>query len=381
MENAYTDGTRTAFDTESGQTVDRLSLDLDQSHTLGKGWQLTYGAGFDLARDHDWQHYTVREGDPASEDTDSSLREYTANLYAGIGRQFARVGFSLSLSGEYYRLGDYDDWALYPQASFTWMPSSDHTLQLALSSDKSYPSYWEMQRSVSYIDGYSEAHGTPGLRPAHNYSAQLTYVLRQKYVFMLYWSETSDYFQQTAYQSPDRPALIYQSHNWNLNRFVGMNAIVPFRIGQWLDSRVTLSGMRMHQRCDRFHEISFDRSKWLGIARMENTVRLAKKPDLTLDISGYYQSPAIQGTYDADPSWGVDAGAKWTFSRGRATLSVRCTDLFETTLPFAWVRYKGQHLDMDSGAYTRAFTVRLAWRFGVYKERKTDRVDTSRFGH
>lgn len=381
MQNNYADGTRTAFDTQSGQTVNRLSLKLDQAHTLGTGWQLTYGTSFDLAEDHDWQHYTLHEGDFRTADTDSRLREYTANLYAGFGRQFARVGFSLSLTGEYYRLEEYDNWSLYPQASLLWMPSADHMLQFTLSSNKSYPSYWEMQESVTYIDGYSEAHGTPGLRPSHNYSGQLMYILRQKYIFMLFWNFQSDYFVQTVYQTPDRLALVYQSHNWDLNRQMGMNAIVPFRIGQWLDSRLTLTGMRMHQRCDRFHDIGFDRTRWLGIARMENTLRLCRKPDLALDISAYYQSRAIQGTYDVDPSWGVDAGAKWTFAKGRATLSARCTDLFESTLPFAKVRYKGQYLDMDSGAYTRAFTVRFSLRLGGYKEKKRSEVDTSRFGH
>ena len=38
-------------------------------------------------------------------------------------------------------------------------------------------------------------------------------------------------------------------------------------------------------------------------------------------------------------------------------------------------------LDMDSGAYSRTFTVHFSYRFGSYKERKHKEVDTSRFGH
>ena len=124
-----------------------------------------------------------------------------------------------------------------------------------------------------------------------------------------------------------------------------------------------------------------DRSKWLGVVRMDNTIRLSRKPDLTLDLSGYYQSAAIQGTYDVDPSWSVNAGAKWTFDKSRASLSVRCNDIFESSLPFAKVRYKGQYLDMDSGTYTRSVTVHFSYRFGTYKEKRHKTVDTSRFGH
>ena len=41
----------------------------------------------------------------------------------------------------------------------------------------------------------------------------------------------------------------------------------------------------------------------------------------------------------------------------------------------------GQWLDMDSGAYSRTFTVHFSYRFGSYKGGGTKEVDTSRFGH
>lgn len=42
--------------------------------------------------------------------------------------------------------------------------------QLSLSTDKTYPSYWDMQSSVSYLNGYTELWGTPGLKPMTNYN-------------------------------------------------------------------------------------------------------------------------------------------------------------------------------------------------------------------
>lgn len=381
MQNRYQDGQATRFDVRSGQSIDRLSLRLDQEHRLEKGWQLTYGAAFDLSEDHDWQHYTLHEGAVETEDTDSRLTEYTGNFYAGLGKQLSRGSLSLSLSGEYYQLGGYRNWSLYPQASFTWMFGERHLLQFSLSSDKRYPSYWEMQEAVSYIDGYSEIRGTPGLRPMRTYQGQALYMLRQKYIFSLFWNEMPDYFVQTGWQASDRLALVYQSLNWDTNRQVGANAIVPLRAGKWLDTRLTFTGLYMKQRCDAFHDFSFDRTKWVGIVRMENTLKVSKKPDLSLDLSGYYQSPVIQGTFDVEPSWSIDVGAKWTFAKGRASLTARCMDIFESADPAVKIRYAGQHIDMDSGAYTRAVTLHFAYRFGGYKEKTRKKVDTSRFGH
>ena len=381
LENDYADGSATAFRIGSGQRIDRLNATIDERYAFDSGWELTAGGAFAFARSHDRQHYTVLEGAPTTSDTDARLDEYTANLYAGFGRQFGKMSFSASLAGEYYRLGDYENRSLYPQASLNWMPSERHIVQLNFSSDKRYPSYWEMHGAVSYIDGYSEVHGTSGLRPSRSYGAQGIYIYRQKYIFVLFWNEMPDYFVQAAWQSSDRLALIYQSLNWNTNRQWGANVVVPFSIGEWLDSRLTVTGLRMRQRCDAYHDMLFDRSKWVGIVRLINTFRLSRKPDLALEVNGFFQTKAIQGTYDIDPLGAVDAALKWTFDSGRATLSVRCSDLFETGRPFTRIRYRGQWLDMGSNMYTRTTTVQLSYRFGGYKERKHKEVDTSRFGH
>ena len=55
--------------------------------------------------------------------------------------------------------------------------------QLSLSTDKTYPSYWDMQSSVSYLNGYTELWGTPGLKPMTNYNLNGNYIWKQKYIF------------------------------------------------------------------------------------------------------------------------------------------------------------------------------------------------------
>lgn len=382
MSNDYADGTQTRFDVVSGQRIDRLALDIDRERQAG-GWQLSYGGSFDWTRDGESQHYTVIEGEVAAGDTDSSADERVGELYVGAGRQFARGGISFSLTGEYYTLGDYRRTALYPQATLLWMPADDHLAQLTLSSDKQYPSFWAMQQAVSYLDGYAEICGTPGLRPMRSYNLQALYMYRRKYIFLLFWSEMPDYFEQAAWQASDRLALVYQTLNWDVNRQWGAMTVVPVEAGRW-DARITLSGLRQHQRCDAFHDMSFDRTKWVGMVRMENTLRLCEKPALSLELSAFYSTPVIQATYDTDPIWSVDVGAKCSFAGGRATLTLRATDLFQHGDPDAKVRYGGQSMDIASGFYARRVSANFSWRFGRYGERESReprKVDTSRFGH
>lgn len=71
----------------------------------------------------------------------------------------------------------------------------------------------------------------------------------------------------------------------------------------------------------------------------------------------------------------------WNFANDKISLSARCNDIFNSGMSQVKVRFKGQNLDMDSGSYSRAFTVHFSYRFGGYKKKETKKVDTSRFGH
>ena len=375
------DGTPSEFVIDAGQRIDRLSLYLDQQSDLGHSWKLNGGARFSYIHDDDYQYYL---SDAMSDDLDTDFRlgEYTYDLYLGTSKSFSeRLSFSVSLTGEYYRRNDYDRWALFPQASLNWMPSSDHILQAEMSSDKSYPSFWEMSGATTCLDGYAEVHGTPTLRPSSSYSLTLTYVFRQKYIFQLYGNHRIDAFNQSAYLAPDRLAVIYQTLNWDYMSSYGALVVVPFRIGERFSSRLTLTAFDYLIRNSDFYGMDYKRSKWVALAAMENTLRLSRKPDLVFEFGGHYQSEALQCTYDIGPSWRVDTGMKWTFAGGKADLSVRGNDLFDSLTPTSSVNFGAQQLHMGNEFHTRNVTVNFVYRFGGYREKERKEVDTSRFGH
>lgn len=376
--NIYAEGSN-RFDLISMQRIDRLDLSADYTRSFASGWEFACGALWSRSGNRDTQSYRVLEGDVQTQETDSHLRETEAALHAGFGRQFAKGGLSLSLTGDYYRLGDYEKFALYPSASLHWQPADGHLLQLSLSTDRHDPSYWELHTSVTYLDGYEEVRGTPGLRPAWDYEGQLLYLFRQKYLFLLFWNETPDYFQQTGWQSDERLALIYRTFNWRTNRQWGAMTTIPWRAGERAEGRVTATGLRQRQRCGETFELPFDRSKWVGRLTADNTLLLSRRPLLHFEVKGFYQTPAIQATYDLSACWSLDMALTWSFDKGRARLSVRCDDLFDSSMPFVRLRYGGQWLDMDTGYHTRTLSLRLSWRLGSYREREYKEVDTSRF--
>ena len=374
----YQDGSQSSFSMVGGQKIDRYSIYADQKQSLSKGWNLGYGISYRFAKDLDFQTYDKATGNIQTQNTYSNLREQTTNFYVSLSKNYT-TGTSLSVSatGEYYTIGNYHKWAVYPQASLTYFKTPKHVFQLSLSTDKTYPSYWDMQSSVSYLNGYTELWGTPNLKPMTNYNLNGSYIFLNKYILSLFFTHTSDYFTQAAYQSTDRLALIYKNTNWNYMQVWGANIILPFKVGNWLDSRLTLVGMQMHQRCDDFFDIPFNRKKWVFSGTLDNTFKVNK--NLSFELMGNVQTPVIQGTFDIESIFNLTAGLRWNFANDKLSLSVRCYDIFDTGMPATKVRFKGQNLNMDSGFYSRAFTLHFSYRFGGYKKKEIKGVDTSRF--
>jgi hypothetical protein len=97
-----------------------------------------------------------------------------------------------------------------------------------------------------------------------------------------------------------------------------------------------------------------------------------------MTIDGMIRSKAHQAIYDLPGSGKLDLGLRWQFWKKQAVLHVFCNDLFETSSINPRIDYKGQYMNMDFSCY-REVGVSLTVKFGGYKAKKSDNVNTSRF--
>lgn len=371
------------FLVDERQTIDRWNVYAGQNHDLPQGWGLNYGINFTFAREKSGQLYQLDAGtDLPVTNTDTHMREETYNFYVGTEKSFNnQLSMSLSLAGEYYRLMDYQQWAVYPTFQLSYQPSSEHIFQLGFSSDKAYPNYWELQDITSYINGYMKLKGNPYLRPSTDYTASLTYIFKGKYIANVYYSHVKDFFSQLPYQSPDELALVYQSINLDYEQNAGLSLIIPFSVGTWWTAQCMFDGSYNQDVCDKYYNISLNRSNWRGIVQMNNTFRLSSRPNLQLEYNLLYVSPTLQGIYDVSSVWKMDLGLKWTFANDKAELKIQGNDLFNTFVPDGKIDYKGQKLNMDILNINRNLSISFTYKFNGYKEKKHKKVDTSRFGY
>ena len=379
LESKLTDNTRQLLDYTSDQKIRKFSIYADQSHALANDWTLKYGVRYDYTDNKNAQFFNQTEGKDDVGNSSSRLYEQITNFYGGFDKEFENgLSLSLSATGEYYSIGNYHKWAVYPQASLSYSPSEKHTFMLGVSSEKDYPTYWDMQTSTTYMNAYEELQTIEGLRPANVYSVNANYLFLQKYMLSLFYERTNDYFTMDMYQAKDRLALVYRTQNWNYYQSFGMSANIPFNIGEWLSSQVNATVVNDRNRCDNFWDIPFDRKKWACMLAMQNHFSVGS--NLGFDLDAMYRSSMISGISDTKPVFTVNVGAQWNFLKDKASLSLNCADLFDTMRMKVRNRYAGQHIDLNMGQYSRTVSVKFVYRFGGSISKEKKEVDSSRFG-
>ena len=378
------EGEESHYRTEDRQTIDRWKAFAAQEHRLGKGWELNYGANLEWARDKSFQwYYDPVTGGRISVGGDggfsSRLDEQSQNVYAGFSKSFSdKWMMDGSLALEHFKNAAWNDWSVYPTLNVTWLPAAGHILQLGLSSDKVYPDYWALQSTTSHPDAYTEIVGYPSLRPRKEYEAALSYILKSKYVFTAYFSHNKDYFIQLLYQNPDRLVQTYRTLNEDFMQQGGIQASIPFNVGEWWSGRATLIGAWQREKNSDFYDIPFDRDIAFGMLVMNNTFDLSKKHNLKLLVNGMIRSKGIQGDYDLPASGNLDLQLRWGFAGGRGLVNVFCKDIFQTSMISPLIDYGGQYMKSGYECY-RQSGVSLTWKFGGYAEKKREGLDTGRF--
>lgn len=391
-----TNGSRTDMINNTRQDVSRWSVFLNKTHSFASGWGLNYGVHGGYASSKNYSEYLYDQGAGYEMDEealeDNTQKEYIVDIFAEVSKSFGeRFSATVGLKGEYFK-SDYassrenmnlwNEGALFPTVSLSYTFSPRHILQFDISSDKTYPGYWQVSPQVTPLNSYSEVAGNPLLKPYRTYEGQMVYIFRQKYMLVAFCEYTPDYFAQLPYQSDTELKTVFRFENMDYSLEAGLAVIIPFNVGRFWNSRITLRGWRMQEKNDNFHGISYNREAYLGLAHMSNTFNLCDKPNLKMTIDGQYVTPgAIQGIYDLGSMYEISAGLKWTFLNDRASLTLKGDDIFASSIPRTIKINQGnQWSRMRKLNDERCLKLSFVWMFGGYKEREHDSIDTSRFG-
>lgn len=366
----------------SEQTINKWMFTADQTHSLAHGWGLSYGVKGQFTSNKSYQTTIDKDGTIQPNGTSSvDNNERIWNIYAGFSKQINKA-FSLeaSVAAEQYHSPIWDKWRVYPTLNALWNVNDNHLLNLSFSSNSEFPSYWSTMSNVFYSSTYSEIHGNPDLKPYSYYNVNLMWQIKRRYTLMAFASLKPDYFVQLPYQTTDRMAVIMKETNFDYSNSYGLQASVIFNAGKWLNGNVFAVGTYKHDKSSNFFDLPFNRKKFSVILGGTASVKLCNTQDLRLILNPFFQSKAIQGVYDINPIFSMDAKLQWSSHDGKWGLRLNGSNIFNNLYDTRSVQ-GNQDYRMKINYNWASVTFAVIYKFGGYKEKNVKAVDTSRMGH
>ena len=389
----YEDGNilKTTFKTETAQRVNKIVAFINHSTSLKNGWNINYGANFSYSKNNNsYDYYNKPENTVIDSINDTRQKEHNASIFAGFTKSFGeKLSVQASISGNYFRaaidiMGSkkilWNDFQPFVNTNLTYTHSPLLIFQLSFSSNINYPPYWALSNDRFKINAYSSTEGNPELKFSKEYKTQLNVIFKQKYIIGSYYEYTPDRFIQLPYQSQDNLENIFQMVNLNYEKQYGIFFVIPFTIDKVWDTKATINLLRQEEKDNKFYDIPYKRSMNAFVAQVRNTFNISSKPNIKLDVSGFYMSGALQGIYDIKKMWNITSGIKWTFLDNKAELMAQVQDIFKSNGATTKIDYMTQYSTMKIKPNAPLFKLSFTYRFGNYKKPKIDEVDTSRFG-
>lgn len=370
----------------SKQIVNQASFYMSNEHVLMKNLKLSYGINTKMNHsDNDQSTFINNKPDNVFSQEQS---EYSVDGFVGWSQNFGKkFTVNANMLLEYYEAniasGDinqtiWQDWNLYPTITMVYRIAPMKILQFSVLSERRYPSYWQTTPNITYMNYYVAIEGNPNIKPSKIYSGRLNFILRGKYIFQLFGNVSSDYIQQSLYQSSDKLQATYKVINLDKHNTFGSMAVLPFKIGQVIDSKLTLSGFLISDK-GVLEDVFFDRKKMFGRISMNNNFYLNTKKNLSIQLNGFYATKSIQGIYDIKPMYNLSTGIVWTVNE-RLKLSMVGDDLLNGRRGRTLTNIQNQNYNQIINNDSRRFLVSIRYNIGGYKEKKSSNIDTSRFG-
>lgn len=358
------------------QNVNRYHAYIDQAHNI-KDWGLNYGVEYQHSDDNSRQTYQL----PAQQGFDNEMNEDAVNAYIGLQHSFKwGLSFNASAKGEYYKNNTEHNWNFMPSVNATYSKSPKNIFQLNFNSQRIYPPYWALHGGTTYLNDYSMVIGNPELKPYINYSAQFSYIYKQKYVVTIYYQYSDKLSLQMPYQSTSDLKLVYQMINMDYSRKVGINVNVPFNISYIWNANAMATVYHHQDKASKFHNISFDNKKFVFFGALNNTIKFSQNCPVSLSLDISYVSPSLQGIAVISSMWKFDAGIKLQFGKKRSCeLVAKADDIFNKWSPKLTINQSGQDYRMKVHDMTRNFKIVFVWKFNGFKPKNTS-IDKSRFG-
>lgn len=299
-------------------------------------------------------------------------REQIYAAYATAGRQLGSVSLDAGLRLERTRsagnslnldrVNQRDYTNLFPYLSLGRKLGENHALSLSATRRINRPQYAALNPARFFFDRFSYHEGNPNLQPETSWNFALAYTYRDDYSFTLSHTRVDNAIAQFASLRPQTGELVLSDYNYAGREDYDLLAVVPLKLAAWwtVQNTVDVRYQRLHFRPDG--TTLFEPGRLSVDISVMQTLQLPWQ--LALDVSTFYQSPMLSGSYLLRRYFGVQTGLKKSFFNKKLDAKLAVVDLLHTDHYWGYSIYEPVNVRYNHTGDTRRVNFSLTYRLG-----------------
>jgi hypothetical protein len=286
-------------------------------------------------------------------------------LNAGLRYENTKTDLT-SLSGEEIVTRHYGDF--FPTVFLSRKINSDNLIQVSYGRRITRPTFNQMAPWVIFSDPFTLFAGNENILPTYTNNIKTDYSYKS-WIFSVQYSKDKNVimpFQPTLDEESN--TLFLKTDNIDQRQTVSMMLAFPWQVTSWweMQNNLTANYQKVNSVLNgEAYDVDLIGSQIIST----NTFKLPKK--YTIELLGYYSSPAVNGYFNLLSRGFVNLGVQKEFEKA-GILRISCNDIFETT-QLRWKSFEGSEIGF-SGRYKyekRVFMATYTYKFGNNKVKGT----------
>lgn len=256
---------------------------------------------------------------------------------------------------------DYFD--IFPSAGVTYDLNKKNSFRLSYSYRIDRPKYQDLNPFEYQLDELTFQRGNAFLNPQYTGNIQLSHTFNYRLNTSLSYSKTTDQMAEVTDRDPrNELAGFITQLNVAEQDVISLTVSYPTSITKWWNIFTNVNAYHTQINSDYGAGKVLDLNANVLSLYLQNTISLPK--EYSFELSGFYNSPSIFGSIQANKMWAMDAGIQKKLWNGRANIKVSISDIFKTQQWGGISTFGGFYINAKGGWESRRLKFNFSYLIG-----------------
>ncbi|WP_162426510.1 TonB-dependent receptor [Pontibacter pudoricolor] len=362
----------------TGAEANIRSLKTDYVHSFGEGYKAEAGLKASwVSNDSDIKFEEQQEQGWVENEKRTNSFEYNETIqaaYLSLSRQFSeKLSMKAGIRAEHTtadgysltaKVVDQDYVQFFPSFFVSYSANDDNRFSASYSRRISRPSYSSLNPFTFFSDPYTALEGNPFLEPSFSNSLQASYTYKNFQLLSISYLESNNFVTSVIEQNDETKVSISRPENLSQATNLSLSSGGSLPVTNWWSSDLQLSGSYGSVKTP-VNGNAYNQEQFSWSASMEQHFTLPKA--YKVQFSGYYSSPSIEGLYNTQANYQFDLGVKKTIWNDKATISLKLSDIFDSSHSRATLKYNNVDMYWQNQWESRRLNLNFNYKFGSSK--------------